>query len=80
MMCAVIVVAFRGRFSLIAYSVWTFVNFPMATTTDMICRASSREGARQRASNPVNEHEIKQEIRTIYLRFVDRKIYATEHG
>jgi hypothetical protein len=34
---------------LIAYPVVTLVNFPISVTTDMIWRASSREGARHMA-------------------------------
>ena len=49
MMCAVTFFASFGRLSLIAYSVWIAVNLPIAFTTDMICRASSRDGARQSA-------------------------------
>lgn len=49
MTCAVTFETDLGRWSLIAYSVCTGVNLPIATTTDMICRASSRDGARQRA-------------------------------
>ena len=49
MICAVTFVAPLGRLSLIAYSVWIGVNLPIAFTTDMICLASSREGARQSA-------------------------------
>jgi hypothetical protein len=48
-MCAVMLEVPLGKLSLMAYSVCTGVNLPIATTTDMICRASSREGARQRA-------------------------------
>lgn len=49
MICAVMVVASLGKLSLIAYSVCTFVYLPMEVMTDMICRASSRDGARQMA-------------------------------
>lgn len=52
MTCAVTLLAPFGRFSLIAYSVCTDVNLPIATTTDMICRASSRDGARHSAWSP----------------------------
>src|SRR6266478_3595073 len=47
--CAVMLDTPLGKWSLIAYSVCTGVNLPIAAMTDMIWRANSREGARHRA-------------------------------
>ena len=77
-MCAVTFVAFLGRLSLMAYSVCTLVNLPMATTTDMICRANSRDGARQRAYDSSNAMQ-QQSGQMTYLRLVHREIHTAKH-
>lgn len=77
-MCAVIFVAPLGRLSLIAYSVWMGVNLPIAATTDIIWRANSLEGARQRAWNTQFRHKAAILIKA-YLRLILREVNATQH-
>lgn len=58
--CAVMRVVPLGRASLIAYSVCTSVNFPMAMTTDIICRANSRDGAKHKACGNLSQWVLRR--------------------
>jgi len=73
-------VASLGRLSLIAYSVCTLVNLPMAVTTDMIWRASSLDGAKQMAlGTRFSEYDRSFGYET-HLGLIKLCVDTTEHG